>query len=253
MRTKYHLLFILFMFLPVLPIASQSMESLDNATQAYNDGNIDNAIQFLELTVSGGISNGEIFYNLGNTYYEKGDIGKALLNYRRAMQLIPRDLDLNIQIARTRSLRATLQTDTTHGLIFLEQVSEAVVTIIELSIVTFFIWSLFWIILALYRINSAWRTTLRFPLGIAFSALLTLSILLGARLYVYHNMTPAIVTVDSVPIYSGPSATYFRQDDLFSGDEIYILDEQNKWLRFVTPTNQQGWVDVNAVTEIPIK
>jgi tetratricopeptide (TPR) repeat protein len=243
---------IFFLFLAVFPVTSQSLESLDNATQAYNNGDIDNAIQFFELTVSGGIINGEIFYNLGNAYYEQGDIGKSLLNYRRAMQFIPRDLDLNIQIARVRSLRTTLQTDTTHWLIILEQVTESVVTITELSIVTFLIWSLFWIILAFYRLNQAWRSALKFPLSALFSVLLSLSILLCARLYIYHNMPPAMVTVDSAPVYSGSSIAYFHQHDLFTGSEIYIIDEQDEWRKFVTSTNQQGWIQAKAITVIPI-
>jgi len=251
-RLKLVLLFIIIGCLPIFPVASQTMESLDNAAEAYNNGDYDNAIQFLELTVSGGINNGDIFYNLGNAYYEKGDIGKALLNYRRAMQLIPRDLDLNIQMARTRSLQAIVQTDTTHWLIFIEQATETIITIMELSIITFITWSLFWILLAFYRLYSAWRGALRFPLGLMFTVVLTLSVLLGARLYIYHNMPPAIVTIDSAPVYSGPSVSYFRQYDLFSGSEIYITDEQDEWLKFVTSTNQQGWIDINNITIIPL-
>lgn len=251
LRSLFMLIFCL--LLAVLPVASQSLQSLDNATQAYNNGDFDNAIQFFELTVSGGIANGDIFYNLGNAYYKQGDIGKALLNYRRAMQFIPRDLDLNIQMARVRSLRTTIQTDTTHWLIFLEQATESVITITELSLITFLIWSVFWIMLAFYRLKQTWRNALRFPLGVLFTVLVSLGILLGARLYIYHNMPPAVVTVDSVAVYSGPSISYFRQYDLFTGSEIYIVDKQDEWIKFVTPTNQQGWVQAGAMTIVPIK
>ena len=37
----------------------------------------------------GGISNGYLYYNLGNCYLVQGEIGKAILNYRRAERLIP--------------------------------------------------------------------------------------------------------------------------------------------------------------------
>jgi tetratricopeptide (TPR) repeat protein len=243
-------LFLIFCLLLTLPVTSQSLESLDNATQAYNNGDFDNAIQFFELTISGGITNGEIFYNLGNVYYNQGDIGKALLNYRRAMQYIPRDLDLNIQIARVRSLRTTLQTDTTQWLIFLEQATETALTITELSIITFLIWSSFWILLAFYRLSQTWRNALRFPLGTLFIATISLSILLGARLYIYYKMPPAVVTVDSAPVYSGPSISYFHQYDLFIASEVYIVDEHDEWRKFVTPNNQQGWIRADAITTI---
>jgi len=253
MRIKYTPLLIILLILTVNPVTSQSMESLDNATRAYENGEFDNAIQFFELTISGGISNGDIFYNLGNVYYEQGDIGKALLNYRRAMQLIPRDLDLNIQMARVRSLRATLQTDTTQWLIFLEQATESIMTIMELSIATFIMWILFWVMLALYQLMSTWKSALRFPLGLVLTTLLTLCVLLGARLYIYNSMPPAIVTVDSAPVYSGPNESYFRQYDLFTGSEIYIEEEKDGWYKFITPTNQLGWIEVNSVKTVQIK
>lgn len=39
-------------------------------------------------------SNGKLFYNIGNTYFKLGDIGRAIVSYRRAEQLIPADENL---------------------------------------------------------------------------------------------------------------------------------------------------------------
>ena len=244
---------ILSTLLVVFPISSQTLESLNNAETAYNQGDYDSALRFFELTINGGIFNGEVFYNLGNVYYEQGNLGHALLNYRRALQFIPRDLDLNIQIARVRSLRSSLQTDTTQWLIFLEQVTESAVTITELSMSTFLLWIVFWMILAGYRLKSTWKMMLRMPLISSFVVLVSLMILLGARLYIHHYMPSAIVIADSSPVYSGPSISYFRQYDLLNASEIYIMEERNEWRKFVTPDNQQGWIQVEDIATIPIK
>lgn len=252
MKRRVWLILIISIWLTV-PVIGQTIASLDNAKQAYEQGDYENAIQFFELTVEGGIFNGEIFYNLGNAYYQQNDVSHALLNYRRALQSLPRDLDLNIQLARTRSIRTVLQTDTTHPLILMEQMTENVMTIQELSLVTFGIWILFWILVAIYQLREGWRSTLRLTIGICFVLVFGLGILLGARIYIHNNMSPAVVTVGSAPVYSGPSISYFHQADLFAASEIYVVEEQEEWRRFVTPDNQQGWVQADAITLVSLK
>ncbi len=46
-----------------------------------------------ERLVNEGVRNGKLFYNIGNTYYRLDDIGRAILNYRRAELFIPADPD----------------------------------------------------------------------------------------------------------------------------------------------------------------
>lgn len=243
------LLIILFVTSPVF---AQTIASLDNASQAYEQGDFENAIQFFELTIEGGIYNGEIFYNLGNAYYQQNDIAYALLNYRRALQSLPRDLDLNIQLARARSIRTIPQQDVAHPLILMEQMTENAVTVHELGLITLVIWVLLWTLIALYQLQREWRGTLKLAIGICLIFVLGLGALLGTRIYVYNNMSPAIVTVGSAPVYSGPSVSYFHQSDLFAASEIYVVEKQDEWRRFVTPDNQQGWIQAEAISLVPV-
>lgn len=245
-------LYVLLLLLLSLPIMAQTLASLENAKTAYENDEYDNAIQFLELTIDGGIYNGEIFYNLGTAYYQQGDIAKALLNYRRALQSLPRDLDLNTQIARTRSLRTLPQTETTHPLIVIEQLTENVVTINELSIITLIIWIVFWSLTGFYVLRDRWRNPLRLVIGIMFMLTVLFVAMLGTRLYIHNSMQPAIITVNTAPIYSGPSVSYFRQYDLFAASEIYVVEEQDGWVKFIMANGQQGWIASDAITRIPI-
>lgn len=64
------------------------------------------AMRFERLAGEGGIRNGTIYYNLGNTYFRLGDLGRAILNYRRARLLSPGDPDLNRNLEEARSRRA---------------------------------------------------------------------------------------------------------------------------------------------------
>ncbi|MCR4319495.1 MAG: hypothetical protein NUV74_04045, partial [Candidatus Brocadiaceae bacterium] len=51
-----------------------------------------------ETILTHGFEHGQIYYNLGNTYYRKGELGRAILNYRKAQRLIPRNADLNANL-----------------------------------------------------------------------------------------------------------------------------------------------------------
>jgi len=64
------------------------------AGEFYKNKEYDKSVDHYEEILLGGIEGGHIFFNLGNSYYKLGKIGKARLNYERAMKFIPRDSDL---------------------------------------------------------------------------------------------------------------------------------------------------------------
>ena len=57
-----------------------------------------------EKVQRGGFEHPDVFYNLGNSYFKVGDLGRAILNYRRAQRLIGNDADLmeNIRSAKSK-------------------------------------------------------------------------------------------------------------------------------------------------------
>jgi tetratricopeptide (TPR) repeat protein len=71
---------------------------------AARDLFVQSAMHFERLAGEGGIRSGELYYNIGNTYFRMGDLGRAILNYRRAQLLLPGDPDLlsNLEYARSR-------------------------------------------------------------------------------------------------------------------------------------------------------
>lgn len=62
------------------------------------------ALQY-EIILSKGFRHGQIHYNLGNTYYRLGEVGKAILNYRKAERLMPGNAEIkaNLRLAKTPS------------------------------------------------------------------------------------------------------------------------------------------------------
>ena len=59
---------------------------------------------YTTIIEDGGVKNGKLYYNIGNAYLLKGDIGKAIVNYRRGLELLPGDyqIEKNLEYARTQ-------------------------------------------------------------------------------------------------------------------------------------------------------
>jgi len=62
------------------------------------------AMRFERIAHEGQVRNGKLYYNIGNAYFRMGDIGRAVLYYRRAALLIPNDENLhqNLNYAKSK-------------------------------------------------------------------------------------------------------------------------------------------------------
>lgn len=78
----------------------ESASHPDTARETYTKA----ILRFQQLIREGGIENGKLYYNIGNAYFRTRDIGRAIVNYRRAFDLMPHDPNLvqNLEFARSR-------------------------------------------------------------------------------------------------------------------------------------------------------
>jgi len=75
--------------------SDEALSKFVSAGMAYKDGRYESAIERYRTILDGGRESGALYYNFGNSYFKKGNLGKAVLNYERAKRFIPRDSDLN--------------------------------------------------------------------------------------------------------------------------------------------------------------
>jgi hypothetical protein len=90
---------------------SQANQSFREANSAKNPEQAaklyEKAILAFERVINEGrIENAKLYYNLANAYFLKGDIGKAILNYRRAEKLDDSDANIqkNLTFARSKKI-----------------------------------------------------------------------------------------------------------------------------------------------------
>src|SRR5437763_5241372 len=82
-----------------------SYDMYAKANTAFAAGQFKSAIQQYQAVVQSGEWSANLFYNLGNAYFRDSDFGRAILNYKRALQLDRNhpEADANLRIARDQT------------------------------------------------------------------------------------------------------------------------------------------------------
>ena len=205
-------------------------------------------LRYQRIVEEGGITNGHLYYNMGNAYLLKGDVGMSILNYRRGQRLMPDNPDLvkNLSYARTQRLdqvsvkaeKRVLQT-----LFFWHY---------DLSMQTkFFLTSCFWAVGCIFGSLWLWLKRGRFALwimGITFSTGLFLAGSLIVDRYNEKAHRQGVITADAVVARQGDGENYPANftEPLHSGTEFGLLEERRDWLRIELSSGDEAWIPIDS-------
>jgi hypothetical protein len=242
------------------PVAAT--ETMHTANKLYESGQYVQAAQGYQQLADQGFADSALYYNLGNAYFKQGDYGQAILNYRRAEQLAPRDADIqtNLNLGRTKVVdqfeenveeTAAVNEDFVSRL---GKATQAWLTLNELAMITLGVWFLFSvlvIVISNLTKGSSLREALQYVL-VATSLVLTIGIVsLGSRTYVEHNNPEGVIVAGEIVVTSGPGSQYVTEFSLHSGTEVSLVEQRQNWVRLAVPDSElQGWVPANAVAKI---
>lgn len=84
-------------------LASQAASLAEQGDSAYTADDFQRAADLYTKAAETEGTSSALFYNLGNTYYRMGQLGKAVLNYERALKLDPANDDARANLAFVNS------------------------------------------------------------------------------------------------------------------------------------------------------
>ncbi len=233
-----------------LPEAKADIESatalFHRGNESYEAGDFDQAIGEYQRIVDLGIKNSRVFYNLGNVYFRKNQLGKAVLNYRRALALDPRDEDgiANLRFAKLFTLdkieeqRVNPLSNLLHWFLDLWSTDELTI-LVSLS---YCLSILFGILILFTRSKRAllWGLTVFLVIFVVFSSSL------GTKLY-FNSIKSGVVIAPQAEVRSGPGKDYTLQFTGHEGLEFQISGDSEDWYRILLPNGVRGWVPKDAV------
>ncbi len=247
----------LIVFLSMLSIIG-SIYAADtpSAEELYVEGNrayrenryqqaIDGYLRLLDL----GYRNGHVYYNLANAYLRAGQLGRAILNYERAMVLIPRDADLNFNLRyaldRTQDAVTPSQNFIRQAFFWLDELS-----LDELLWGFGVVNIIFWSILALRLfVRPEWSY---YVLIVMLIFWLAAGASLGMKWHQLGTDRRSVILADEVEILAGPDKNDTVLFKLHEGTIVQRERVEAGWSLIRLSEDKRGWIKSDAIEQILI-
>ena len=185
-------------------------------------------------------------FNLGNALFKSGKVGEAIVQYRRAHYLAPRDADITTNLRFARGYRVDRLPATASPLA--QVLDEALhrLSIREAAVMAALLFALAGAALAMWIVRR-WAVLLATAAVLAVVALYGFAARQAWAAEVCGH--PAVVVVSEVNALSGPSAESKQILVLHDGTEVEIREARGEYLLVQLPGGG-GWVPKNAVERV---
>ncbi|MDZ8118036.1 hypothetical protein [Pontiella agarivorans] len=200
-----------------------------------------------------GIRNGHLFYTAGNAWFMAGNMGRTILNYRRAERYMPNDADLQHNLSAALELRPDLIPE--------KEPSPVAARLLgwHLNTSPRFRWGLFsilwigfwgtWFWMKRTPRKEARITTVTCAL---VSAVLLISLITEGIMNLQTQ--PGVITAAEVVARKGDGPMYAPAflDPLHSGTEFQRLEQRENWWHIELADGQTCWIPARAAQTLAL-
>jgi hypothetical protein len=221
------------LFLLGLALASPGLEA---ANAAHLDGDGAAAARGYADLIDGGQVSADLYYNLGNSHFQDGQLGHAILSWRRAQLLAPRDGDIaaNLDHARLQA-QDRLELPSDGGALFWR----STLSLKEQG------WTATLLLGLLGLLACLWRLRPALPLGIPALLVGVPGLALGLGTWVeLTELGSQAVVLAPVQVDSGSGVVLF---ELHPGAEVQFREAAADRAQIELPDGRRGWMDLASL------
>ncbi|MHC4166548.1 MAG: tetratricopeptide repeat protein [Planctomycetota bacterium] len=216
----------------------------DQAKRLYEDA----ILNYEKIISDGQVRNPKLYYNLANAYLLNGDIGNAILNYRRAETLDKSDTNIQKNLAFARSRRVdTVAVKSEQRILqtlFFWHYDFSVKTKFLIACVCFAI-----VCIALTVMTWRGRAAPLVVTGV-ICGLLTICFLTSVvtESRARANRVSGVITAETVTARQGDGRNYPEsfKDPLHAGTEFDLRERRSGWFHVRLSDNSDGWIPDNS-------
>lgn len=254
MRKLIFLIFCLTIFFAQFSVAQSEEQSIfQSANQAFSNKKYDQAIQLYESILGKNIQSPELYFNLGNCFFQKKEWGKTILNYERGLLLDPNDSEILQNLALANSER--VDEIAVLPKFFLARWWAQVRELTHSGLWSIFGILLFWIGVAgiiLWILGKKRRQRKRGFLG--GMAILGLSLVIFALAYsryqVQQKSGSAIIMSKETSLKTLPNEISKEILPLHEGTKVKIIEKVTSWYKVRLDNGEVGWIIQSDLEEI---
>lgn len=225
----------------------------DSANAAYNEGDYAKAAELYESILADNQHSAKLYFNLGNAYYKQDKLGKAILNYNRALRLAPADEDIrhNLEYA----------TEATKDNI--EEIPEFFLTTWVKKVRNLMGcdgWTIFSYAMLIVALIGALAYLLAEALTYRKAGFYTLCIaallFIVSTIFAYNerealvNSAEAIIMSSAAPIKSSPDRAATDLFVLHEGTKLTTGESIDGWVEIRIADGRKGWIESSRIEQI---
>jgi tetratricopeptide (TPR) repeat protein len=245
MKIRGFLIAFLFCALATPSVWAQADVEFAKANQEFAQGHFREAISGYEALIRSGQWSANVFYDLGNAYFRTGGLGRAILNYERALALERHhpEATANLQIAR----------DEAHALEIQPSGPERYLQFASINQYSIAAAIAFWLaIFAIVTMIFARRRSAT-VIAMLICCLLVFAVAV-CGIYTLDRgsggQALAIVTGKDVQARLATADTANAVLALPPGSEIKILSTRGDWIYAALPNNLRGWIPAKNAEQV---
>ncbi len=211
--------------------------TLESANAAHLEGRAGEAAEQYADLIDAGHASADLYYNLGNSHFQDGRLGEAILSWRRAALLAPRDGDIaaNLDQARLKA-RDRVDPPSVGGALFWR----STLSLAEQG------WGATLMLGLLGLLACLWRLRPGLPLGIP--ALLVgvpgMALALSSAVELSELGSQAVV-LTPVQVDSGGGGVVLFE--LHPGAEVLFREAAAGRAQIELPDGRRGWMELGAL------
>ncbi|MCI0540655.1 MAG: tetratricopeptide repeat protein, partial [Verrucomicrobiales bacterium] len=219
--------------------------AFDQANRLYEQGKFTEAASAYGNLVKAGQSSAALYFNLGNALLKSGELGPAILHYRLAQRLAPRDPDIKANLSFARAAAKSGITGPPRWLAWARAL-----TLNELTgAAAIALWATF----TLLTVRQVWPDKARAWSRLTVSCgtlTLFLALWLSGIWYQEVGSRPAVVVNKEAVVRLGPFEESQSAFVLHDGAEVKINDIKMDWLQIKDAAGRRGWVRHDQIASL---
>ena len=232
------IIFLVLIFQGCSSTAPQARAHFEKANESYKKGDFDSAIKEYEAIVSLRFSSTEVYYNLGNSYFKKNQLGKAVVNYERAFALAPRDGDIKANLKYARDFVKNYQaqnSDLGWERIFIHN---DLVTVNEITLILAFIFVAAGIIFVI-GLFAGWPPR-KMRVVLFLAGVLFIFHYAALVVKIEEQKNQAVILVEGTARFE-PEDNATVHFQMSPGWKVKIVEESGEWVKLMRWDGKQGW------------
>jgi len=224
----------------------------DKANQDYTEKKYEKALETYKKILNNNGLSASLLYNMGNVFYQTGDIGQAILHYERALILEPNNTQILANLSQVRK-NAGLYEDPKplymrfFDILSLNQWMLLTSSGLILFCLLIFGWGIFCSIRKKEQIAKPVRIPCK-PVAISFAILFMVGIL-GTTVK-YQDLSKAVVMVNDAKLLVSPFKAAAVCTTIKAGRVVYQSKAYGDYLFIKEGNGQTGWIKKSALESV---